>query len=417
MIFRRESEQITNPGGLWDEANEIYPHFGGVPNHNDKLFKFPNFGNYKIKFAGLQREKDVTKWQGSQVAYLGYDELTHFTQYQFLYLLSRNRSVSGVRPYVRATCNPDADSWLASFLSFWINQETGFPIPSRAGKIRYFIYDNNAFHWSGSKQILAEKFPHLVEKFGEQIFKSVAFFPADVFDNQILLANDPLYLANLLSLPLVERERLLGGNWKIRVEAGKFINRGWFKIVPGVSFAAKDQIDVRFWDFAATAKEIGKAEPDFTATAKFRYDPAKNKWTITDAFQFQENPATVEQLFFQTAELDRIESKRTKTKYRLRWETEPGSAAKRETDRLIRELGKKGIRDAAGVLSRDDKYVRGRDFAVNAEHGNISIVEADWNEMLLKHLHQQPHKINDLYDACTGCFNASNDLFDMAGGQ
>ena len=44
---------------------------------------------------------------------------------------------------------------------------------------------------------------------------SVTFIPAKVFDNPVLLRVNPEYSTWLLSLPLLERERLLGGNWKI----------------------------------------------------------------------------------------------------------------------------------------------------------------------------------------------------------
>ena len=54
---------------------------------------------------------------------------------------------------------------------------------------------------------------------------SVTFIPATVFDNPALLQVNPEYLAYLLSLPLLERERLLGGNWKIRPAAGLFFKR------------------------------------------------------------------------------------------------------------------------------------------------------------------------------------------------
>ena len=54
-------------------------------------------------------------------------------------MLSRNRSTCGVTPYVRATCNPDADSWVAKFIEWWIDQDTGYPIPERSGKLRWFI--------------------------------------------------------------------------------------------------------------------------------------------------------------------------------------------------------------------------------------------------------------------------------------
>ncbi len=66
----------------------------------------------------MEHEKNCYDWQGTEIAYLGFDELTHFTEKQFYYLLSRNRSVSGVKPYVRATCNPDADSWVAKLIDW-----------------------------------------------------------------------------------------------------------------------------------------------------------------------------------------------------------------------------------------------------------------------------------------------------------
>ena len=95
----------------------------------------------KIKFSHLQLETTVHDWQGAQIALICFDELTHFTAYQFFYMVSRNRSTCGVKPYIRATCNPDADSWVAEFLAWWIDHETGYPIPERVGVLRYYIRD------------------------------------------------------------------------------------------------------------------------------------------------------------------------------------------------------------------------------------------------------------------------------------
>ncbi len=53
-----------------------------------------------------------------------------------------------------------------------------------------------------------------------------------------------------MALPLVERERLLGGNWKIRAAAGLVFNRAWCEIV---DVAPADARRVRYWDGAATA--------------------------------------------------------------------------------------------------------------------------------------------------------------------
>ena len=79
-------------------------------------WQFPS--GAKLKFAHLEHEKTKYDWQGSQIPLIGFDELTHFSRSQFLYMLSRNRSTCGVRPYIRATTNPDADSWVADFIAW-----------------------------------------------------------------------------------------------------------------------------------------------------------------------------------------------------------------------------------------------------------------------------------------------------------
>jgi hypothetical protein len=55
--------------------------------------------------------------------------------------------------------------------------------------------------------------------------RSVTFIPATVFDNPVLLRVNPEYFTWLLSLPLLERERLLGGNWNFRPAAGLYLKR------------------------------------------------------------------------------------------------------------------------------------------------------------------------------------------------
>ncbi len=112
-------------------AKNFYPRLGGTPHLGMREWRWPGGG--KIKFAHLQFDSTVYDWQGAQITLICFDELTHFSKHQFFYMVSRNRSTCGVRPYIRATCNPDADSWVADFLAWWIDPETGLPIPERAG--------------------------------------------------------------------------------------------------------------------------------------------------------------------------------------------------------------------------------------------------------------------------------------------
>ena len=125
-----------------------------------------------------------------------FDELTHFSEAQFFYMLSRNRSTCGVKPYVRATCNPDTDSWVADFIEWWINQETGYAIPERLGVLRYFYRIEGELIWGESIEELTEKCTG-VEGFSPDLCKSVTFIASSVYDNEALLRIDPGYLANL----------------------------------------------------------------------------------------------------------------------------------------------------------------------------------------------------------------------------
>jgi len=235
VFFRRTTPQITNPGGLWDESQEFYPRVGGTPHVGMREWRWPRGG--KIKFSHLQFDSTVYDWQGAQITLICFDELTHFTAHQFFYMVSRNRSTCGVRPYIRATCNPDADSWVADFLVWWIDSETGLPIPERAGMLRHYVRVAEKTIWADRPEELVQYLPQ-PEDFPPSIEPprpiSVTFIPATVFNNPILLRANPEYYAWLLSLPTLERERLLGGNWKIRPAAGLYFKREWCAIVDEV---------------------------------------------------------------------------------------------------------------------------------------------------------------------------------------
>lgn len=155
VIFRRTSPQIRNEGGLWDTSREIYPYSGAVPKESSLEWLFKS--GAKLKFSHLEYEKNVFDWQGSQIPLIGFDELTHFTEKMFFYLLSRNRSTCGVRPYVRATCNPDPESWVARLIEWWIDWETGYPIPERDGVIRYFIKNGEDYIWGDTAEEVIQK--------------------------------------------------------------------------------------------------------------------------------------------------------------------------------------------------------------------------------------------------------------------
>ena len=156
VIFRKNFTQITAEGGLWDASTKIFSQVPDAHQRKTPKLHWKFDAGAKLTFAHLDREEDLLAWQGTEIAYLAFDELTHFTKHQFLYMLSRNRSTCGVKPYVRATCNPDSDSWVADFISWWIDQDTGYPIRERSGVVRYMCVLNDVIYWGDSPEDLAE---------------------------------------------------------------------------------------------------------------------------------------------------------------------------------------------------------------------------------------------------------------------
>lgn len=219
VCFRRTTPQIKAEGALWDTSMSIYKQAGGNPRESSLEW---DFGNSKVKFSHLEYEKNMYDWQGSQIPEIQFDELTHFPKKMFFYLLTRNRSVCGVNPYVRATCNPDPDSWVAEFIEWWIDQETGFPIPERDGVLRYLLVDGDNYIWGDTKEETIKKGWHILEdvvkKSGidpNEFVKSVTFISGSIYDNKELLKTNPAYLGNLLAQDGETQAALLHGNWKV----------------------------------------------------------------------------------------------------------------------------------------------------------------------------------------------------------
>lgn len=219
VCFRRTSPQIKAEGALWDTSMQMYKQIGGIPKESVLEWEVDKM---KVKFSHLEYEKNIYDWQGSQIPLIMFDELTHFTKKMFFYMLSRNRSVCGVKPYIRATCNPDPESWVAEFISWWIDQETGFAIPERQGKIRFLVVDGDNYIWGDSIDEVKEKAWYMLEpivvKSGidpKEFIKSVTFIGGSIYDNKELLTVNPAYLGNLLAQDKETQMALLHSNWKV----------------------------------------------------------------------------------------------------------------------------------------------------------------------------------------------------------
>jgi hypothetical protein len=128
----------------------------------------------------MQHEADKYNYQGKEFNFIGFDELTQFTESQYLYLHSRVRSTDPtLRPQVRATTNPGGIG------HYWVKSR--------------FV------------DVAAPLETYLDPVTG----LSRRFVPGKVYDNPTLIDNDPLYIKRLEALPDVEKQRLLFGVWDI----------------------------------------------------------------------------------------------------------------------------------------------------------------------------------------------------------
>lgn len=226
--------------------------------------------------------------------------------------------------------------------------------------MRYFCRVDGEVKWADSAEELSEKFG-----VNPELCKSVTFIASSVYDNKILLDNDPSYLANLHGLSLVERERLLNGNWKIRPAAGLYFKREQTRIVKSVP---EDLVTVvRAWDLAATEINLVNKDPDRTAgvlMGRMR----NGQYIILDVKRMAANAAAVRTIVKSTAATDKAEYNCRK----ILIPQDPGQAGKEQAQSYIRELAGYNVksRPVSG-----DKLTRAEPFAAQWQRGNIMLLD------------------------------------------
>lgn len=394
VVFRRTMPQITTEGGLWDTARSLYAPLGVDFIENPYRVRFPS--STKIEFHHLQYDDTVRSWDGSQIPLVCFDELQHFTAHQFFYMLSRNRSMCGVVPYVRATCNPDPDSFLRRFLAWWIDDESGFPIQERSGAIRWMVRLKNEIHWGDSREELIERFTGSYAP-DEIMPKSVTFIPALLEHNQELLKANPEYRANLLALPEYEQQRLLYGNWNARPKAGDLFRRKDFTIVEPGTMVLKQTF--RYWDRAASEQTEKRPDPDYTVGVKGGFG-LDGFFYVTDVIRFRAGPYEVKEAVKKAAEQDGRSAE-------IVLEQDPGQAGVAEIADYIRALAGFSV---VPVAARADKFTRWKPFATHVRAGNVRLVRGPWNDAFIAELealtdNPSDYGHDDQGDAAAGLFN------------
>ena len=202
LLVRRSTEELRE---LISVSKDLYPK--AIPGakflEREKTWIMP--GGATLWMSYLDKDDDVSRYQGQAFNWIGFDELTQWSSpYAWNYMRTRLRTSTGTGlPLIqRATSNPGGPghAWVKKMFidpaphneAFWaVDHETG----------EQLVWPSNSKYAKDHGLV------------GTPMLKR-RFIPANLFDNPYL-ADDGMYEANLLSMPEHLRRQLLEGDWDI----------------------------------------------------------------------------------------------------------------------------------------------------------------------------------------------------------
>jgi hypothetical protein len=204
IVFRREAPQLQ---GIVDRYLELVPR--DLYNGSQNIFRLA--GGRQIELGSCPHVGDERRFQGRPHDFIGFDEICHFTENQFRFLMGWLRSTKpGQRKRVMCTGNPPTrpeERWVVKFWAPWL--DPSHPKPAAPGELRWFAT------LDGGDQELEHGAPFLHE--GEVIVPmSRTFLPSNVEDNPFLMNTG--YKRQLQSLPEPLRSQMLKGDFQAGVE-------------------------------------------------------------------------------------------------------------------------------------------------------------------------------------------------------
>ena len=173
LILRRTYAELEK--SLIRVSQGLYPRSVYTYNASAHVGRFRN--GSLIDFGYSAVESDVFQYQSAEYDVIRFDELTHFTEFQYLYMLSRLRGANGYPKQVKSSTNPGGIGHM------WVKERFIDPAPP-----------------------------------GERIESPSGtrlYLPSRIDDNPFLTKGDPAYRERLLALPESERRALLDGDWNL----------------------------------------------------------------------------------------------------------------------------------------------------------------------------------------------------------
>lgn len=371
--IRKNSSAIMASGGLFQEAVKLYSQFD--PNLKIRLKdqKLVFSSGAEISFSHYENANAAKKYQGIQISNIFYDEATHAEEEDIWWLWSRLRSEAKNVHGLVLSCNPDNQSWLLKYAMWYLYEEghplAGRPNPERNGVIRYLLRIAGDLVWGDTAEELIERYgnPDLPIDHEDQV-KPISFqgLFGTIDDNPPLKKSNPLYKSNLESLPTLDRERLLHGNWFARPENSSYFSRA--NIVELTAPPPHTELVqvCRAYDFAGTLPHDGNRETDYFASVKM--GKMKNgNYVILDVVRTRITFGDWEAHILQNA-------RRDGPNVEIILPEDPNAASKAATSLLARSLIEHGyiVKMKRSSMGKLDSF---RPFAAAVELGIVSIVK------------------------------------------
>ena len=344
IVFRRTFTELDLPGALMDRAKSWLVGTGATWKDSSHTWTFPSGAT--LAFGYLERDRDVDRYYSAEFQFIGFDELTQFTEKQYRTLFSRLRRpkkgpLSQVPLRMRSASNPGGTG------HEWVK--------------RWFV-DNTKT-------------------------KDRIFLPARLYDNPSL--DQEAYIASLNNLDQITRKQLLDGDWTAQ-QAGDMFNRNDFPIV---DHAPKNTVWARRWDMASSKPRAGR-DPDWTAGALVGL--SDGVWYIADMKRLQGAPSQTEGMITEVAKTDPRGT-------RIRMEQEPGSSGVTVIDYFARKV-LVGY-DFEGKRSTGNKVLRAQAVASAVGRQNVKLIRGMWISDFLDEFEAFPHgSHDDQVDAVSGAF-------------
>lgn len=344
LLLRRTYADLALPGALMDRSHEWLRGTDARWSEQKKQWLFPSGAT--LQFGYLDNEDAKYRYQGAELQFVGFDELTQFTESQYKYLFSRIRrqAESGVPLRMRSASNPGG----------------------------------RGHEWVRTRFVEGGGTPER------------PFVPAKLSDNWHL--DRDAYEDSLRELDPVTLAQLLGGDWEVRPQ-GNMFKRDWFQVIEPEEIP--DNLRwVRYWDLAATAPKPGRKKPDYTVGVLMGTNG--KGYYIADVRRDQKDPPGVEDLVLQTASSDGAG-------VAIRLEREGGSTGKIAGMHWARALARYDFRHENVTGS---KLERARPLSGAAKNGLVYLVRGIWNSPYLDELEAFPSESvpDDQVDGSSGAY-------------